>query len=195
MKGTPPVKPRQYTYRTDGPAALAAYRTAVAARAVFTAQLHVDAAAIGGNNGARCGVRGFGGPEYIPGLEPDGSGTIPAGWRIVRDRLEPALRGPGSAAARRWLKEHQPTPGLDRRYVLKGHGLAYQSRVSVGGDGYKSYLPDLFEHDGQLWACYRGEPDGDFPGEPARLTWPACTLAEFHTAQAAAEQDLAARAA
>lgn len=176
-----------YAYRTSDPAALAAYRTAVEARKQFGARLRADAAAIGHNLGVLSAHRGFGGPEEIVGLEPDQTGKTPDGWRIVRGRLEPALRGKGSAAARRWLEDHQPPPDVDRRWVLKKHGLAYQSRIPAAGGTYKGYVPVLFEHDGYLWACYKGRPDGDFPGESSGLTWPACPLDEYETARIGAE--------
>lgn len=185
-----------YVYRTDNPEALAAYRTAVAARAEFGHRLRADAAALGRNNGALVGDTAFGGPEKVVGLDPDTSGAIPAGWRIVRGRLEPAKRGQGAADARRWLDEHQPGADRDPRYVLKAHGLPYQSRVYLGGGSFHAHLPVLFEHDGQLWACYKGKPDGDFPGDPSGLTWPACPLGDYYAAKAAVvrEQELAAAA-
>ena len=179
-----------HAYCTDDPAALAAYRTAVAARAEFSARLRADCAALGGNRGALSSHRGFGGPEQITGLQPDGSGTIPAGWRIVRDSLEPARRGSGSAEARRWLDERQPGADLDPRYALKRHGLAYQSRTYSGRGGtFYTHLPSLFEQDGRLWACYKGKPDGDFPGEPSGLTWQPVALSAYYAAKEAADAE------
>lgn len=173
-------------YRTTDPAAINAYRTAVIARAGFTARLRAATAAIGANTGAVSTYTAFGGPEKIVGLDPDNSGVIPVGWRVVRGDLVPARSGPGAAAARRWLKEHQPAATLDPRYVLKSHGLAYQSRVPTGGGTYDVHLPIVDEHNGVLWACYQGEPDGDFPGEDPGLTWEPRPLEEYYAAKRAA---------
>lgn len=176
---------KQHAYRTDDPVALAAYRTARASRAEFARRLRADTEALGGNDGA-CSSRGaFGGPETIVGLRSDGSATVPAGWRLADDVLVPASRGKGSVEAQRWLAEHQPAPEIDVRYALKPHGLAYQSRIYIGKGDYLVYLPTLFEHDGKLWACYRGEPDGDFPDDPPDLTWPECPLEEYEAAKEA----------
>jgi hypothetical protein len=195
MKGTPLVHTgtgdTKYAYRTFDPAALAAYRTAVAARREYTVRIRAAAAALGGNVGALAGNTSFGGPEKIFGLSPDGSGTVPAGWCIVRRQLEPAKRGPGSAAARRWLEQHQPPPGVDILFVLKDHGLAYQSRVYIGGGSYQVHHPIIIERDDTLFACYLGKPDGDFPEEPAGMTWDELPTAEFWAVKALDDRDRA----
>lgn len=163
-----------HAYATDGPEAIAAYRAARAARTEFSSRLLAAAAALGGNIGPVSGPQGFGGPEVIYGLMPDGSGTTPAGWRIVSrgtsKRLEPATGAAGKNAVR-WLAAFQPPPEVDPLYVLKAHGLAYQSRTRRAGGGHNTHSPIVFEHRGKLWAGYLGQPDGDFPGEPSGLTW------------------------
>jgi hypothetical protein len=185
--------PEKYAYRTDSWAAITAFRATNVARAEFGVRLRDDAAALGGNNGPLSNHRPYGGPEQVVGLDPDGSGAIPHGWRIIGEpaRLTPAPRGKGSAAACRWLEEHQPGPDLDTRHVLKKHGLAYQSRVG-SISSYTIHLPMLFEHDGYLWACYLGEPDGDFPGDPSGMTWPEISVEDFEAAKNAHTADRAA---
>lgn len=175
---------QNHAYSTTDPAALAAHRDALAARAEYAAWIRVAAKQLGGATRGRASIKGFGGPEELIGLDADGSGTVPHGWTLLTgDLLKPLTRGEGASAAKRWLRERQPTPNADPIYALKAHGLAYQSREWVGAGTFKTYLPVLFEHDGELWACYRGKPDGDFPGDPANITWTPRTLAEFETAK------------
>lgn len=175
----------KFAYSTTDPEALAAYRAALVVRREFGARLRRAAAALGDNLGPLVSVKEFGGPEEITGLEPAATGKKPAGWRLVpsRKRLEPAI-GKAGDQARRWLVEHQPPADADPRYVLKAHGLAYYSRVPSARGTQLTLRPHLFEFDDRLWACYRGHPDGDWPGDDPGLTWPQVSLDEFVQAYA-----------
>jgi hypothetical protein len=180
-----------HTYRTTEAAALAAYRAAVAARDEFTAKLHVAIAALGaGKLRPLYCTTAFGGPIALKGLEYLYAGHVPWGWRVVNCRgtyqIEPKSSGAGAAAAKRWLAEHQPSPDCDPRYMLKGHGITYQSRVHFTGGRFNTYFPSLFEYDGALWIWYRdGAPDADFPKEPCEITWERVPVEEMQTAYAA----------
>ncbi len=176
---------QKYAYCTDDPAALDAYRQASARRHEFTMRLRPAAAAIGGNLGPVSAPGGFGGPEEILGLMPDGSGQIPAGWRLRArpQRLEPATGRAGNPA-RKWLSDFKPPPDVDPTYMLKTHGLAYQSRIWKGAT-YTAHHPLVFEHDGLLWACYLGQPEGDDWHEPHNITWPAVDVDDFVAAMIA----------
>lgn len=181
-----------HTYRTTDPAALAAYRAAVAARDEFTTRLLSDITILGaGKLRPLSREVGFGGPVEICGLQYQDDAHVPWGWRVVspngNHRLEPKPSGAGSAAAKRWLAEHQPGPACDPRYVLKTHGITYQSRIHTSGGGFRTYTPAVFEYDDALWVWYRdGDPDADFPGEPCQITWEQVPLADMQKTYAAA---------
>ena len=147
----------EQAYSTDNPEAVAAYRKIVADMAAFGERIREDCAALGGNKGAliRRGI--WGSPDRIVGLEPDGSGQIPPGWRVVRERLEPRRGKPGEDA-RRWLEDHQPP---DVRHGMVEHGLPRHSSVPTE-TGYRI---------DQENAC----------------TWTPRKLSEFHAAREAFE--------
>ena len=171
-----------YAYSTDDPAAVAAFRETRDAITTFAARLKTDCAALGGNDGAyvRRGI--WGSPDEITSLKPDGSGNIPDGWRIVREELEPRRGKPGEGA-RRWLADHQPP---DVRQVMMSHGLPRHSVVADGG-GFRHFAPVLFEHEGTLWACYRGRPGDGFLSDGEECTWQPRRLSEFYAAREGAE--------
>lgn len=190
----------EHCYRTTDPAALAAHRAAVAALAEFTAWLYTEIATLNAGDLKPLSRNGaFGGPVELAGLEYVDASHVPWGWRVLNHkgkyRIEPKSVGAGSAAAKKWLEEHQPGPDRDPRYVLKNHGIAYQSRVHFTGGGFETYTPALFEHDAALWIWYRdGAPDGDFPRDPCQITWDRVPLADMQTAYAAAYEAATDRA-
>lgn len=174
----------EYAFSTDNPAALAAWHDSRAARRVFTERITADTVALGGNKGAlvRSGI--WGSRDELVGLAPDGSGVIPDGWRIVRDRLEPR-RGKAGAGAREWLAAHQPP---DVRHALVEHGLPRHSTLSDRDSGsFRLSSPALFEHDGALWACYEGKPGDHVRSDGTECTWTPRKLSEFHAAREAVE--------
>jgi hypothetical protein len=171
----------EYAYSTGDPAALAAYRETREAVQRFAEALKVDCEALGGNDGAYVRFGVWGGRNKIFGLIPDGSGTIPDGWRLVRDQLEPRRGKPGEAA-REWLDAHQPP---DVRHAMTGHGLPRHSSVPSGTGGYLMKSPVLFEHDDTLWACYEGKPGDRITSTEAGCTWTPRKLSEFHAAREA----------
>lgn len=177
----------QYAYSTDRPEVLAAWRSASEARQEFGRRLAADCETLGGNTGALMN-RGVWGRDRIVGLQPDGSGAVPDGWRAVRGRLEPRRGKPGEAA-RQWLADHQPP---DVRHTLAEHGLPRHSTMPGGpAMTYRLISPVLFELDGTLWVCYEGEP-GDALMSGERLDesiWTLRRLSEFH----AAREELEAR--
>jgi len=167
-----------HAYRTDNLAAIAAFHAARAAGIEHLHRINADRELLGGSTGFVGGPKGFGGPVHLVGLRPDDSGQIPAGWRL--NRRDKILK-PQKPAAVQWLDERQPGNSCDPAYVLKAYGMAYQSRVGTLGD-FLIFYPTVFEHNGYLWAGYRGEPDGDFPGEPAGITWPRVPIYNFRAA-------------
>lgn len=179
----------QYAYSTDNPEAVAAFRQAVADLQAFGERVLADCAALGGNEGPLVHGGIWGSQDRIVGLGPDGSGTIPAGWRIVRGRLEPRRGKPGDLA-RQWLADRQPP---DVRHVMTKYGLPRHSRVPAQSNGFthRMIAPVLFEHEGTLWACYEGKPGDDFDGPEASAaggcSWTLRKLSEFHAAREALE--------
>jgi hypothetical protein len=189
------TRPIITTYSTSDPKALAAYRAAVIARDAFLDQLRSDAAELGGNDGPVI-VFETGGPMRLAGLRPAGEGMSQGwAWRLIRGRLEPARFGPGVAAAQRWLDEHQVPGDCDPRYVLKAHGLAYQTRVGPLSK-YQIHVPVLFEHDDRLWVRYVGQPKGDdvLSDEVFSITWEPVMPSVFLAAKEACEASTAADA-
>jgi hypothetical protein len=160
---------QRYVYATDNPAALDAYRRARADRHEFGTRLLADAAELGHNVGPLSRKTVDGGEEIV-GLKPDGSAVAPLGWHFVErgKRLAPRTGHLGNKA-RRWLADHQPPAGTNPLQVLSVHGLPGVSRIETGGQ-FADFRPVLFEWDGRLWACYRGEPDW--------VTWPQAPLAD-----------------
>jgi hypothetical protein len=176
----------RYAYATDDPDILDAYRASRVARHQFSKKLLPAAAKLGHNAGPLVAKKGSSGREEIIGLKPDGTGKAPAGWHLVNrgKRLAPAV-GRAGDQARRWLVEHQPPAGTDPLAVMLEHGLVELSRVEVGGS-FTDFRPALFEWDGKLWACYKGQPITD-NGTPAEVTWPAVPTEDCLVALARAE--------
>jgi hypothetical protein len=171
----------EYAYSTDNPEAVAAFRQTRADLISFKDRVRAACAELGGNNGplVRQGI--WGSPDEIVGLDPDDSGTIPEGWRIVRGRLEPRRGKPGDGA-RKWLAEHQPP---DMRHAMVGHGLPRHSQTPSNTGGFRLSAPALFEHDGVLWACYSGKPGEGVIDDGQACTWTPRKLSEFHAAREA----------
>lgn len=172
----------QHAYSTGRPEVVAAWRDASEARQEFGRRLAADCEALGGNTGALLNRGVWGSPDRIVALEPDGSGTIPDGWRMVRRQLEPRRGKPGEAA-RRWLADHQPP---DARHTLTGHGLPRHSTMPGGpAMTYRLVSPVLFELDGTLWACFEGKPgDALMTGDAVdESIWAPRRLSEFHAAR------------
>jgi hypothetical protein len=183
----------QYAYSTNDAAAVAAFRQARADLRAYGERVQDACAALGGSKGPLVHHGVWGRPDEIVGLEPDGSGAIPDGWRMVRGRLEPRRGKPGDPA-RQWLADHRPP---DVRHVLTQHGLPRHAAVPAKGQTFTHRLisPVLFEHEGTLWACYEGKPGDRFDGsdEPG-CTWTPRHLSEFYAAREALEASQATKA-
>jgi hypothetical protein len=174
-----------YAYSTDEPEILAAFREAAAAMADYLPRLREEIATIGGAKNPLVFSGMWGSPDELVALEPDGSGVIPDGWRMVRSRLEPRRGGPGEGA-RKWLADHQPP---DIRHTLAAHGLPRHAYLSSPSGGFRLIPPVLFEHDGSLWACYDGEPGRGYLDDGKPCTWTPRRLSEFHAAKEAREAE------
>lgn len=177
----------QFAYSTDNPEAVAVYRAAKDDHAGFAAKLRADVEALGA--GPKVYVRnGFGGPNEVTALEQKGD-YIPEGWRVVRGNLEPRRGKPGDAA-RKWLAGHQPT---DVRHVLTKHGLPRNVWVPSPSQGnYRVCAPEIFEHQGVLWALYEAEPGAGLGFDDSPCTWTPRKLSEFHAAFEAFQESIAA---
>ena len=180
----------QTAYSTDNAAAVAAYRQAKQ-DTTFAERMRADVEALGA--GPRVFVRGggFGTPQRVTALEQKGD-HIPEGWRIVAGNLEPRRGKPGEQA-RQWLADHQP---VDVRHVLTGHGLPYEVWVPNPKAGnYRVCKPEIFEHEGVLWALYEAQPGtGGIVVDDAKCTWTPRKLSEFHAAFEAFQESLPADA-
>jgi hypothetical protein len=173
----------EYAYSTDNPEAVAAFRQTGTDMSTFLTRLRADIAALPGvaNPLVYRGVWGL--RDELVALEPDGSGVVPDGWRLVRGRFEPRRGKPGDAA-RKWLADHQPP---DVRHTLTQHGLPRHVSIATGAGGFRMVSPMLFEHDGVLWACFSAEPSKGFFGDEDPCTWTPRKLSEFHAAREAVE--------
>jgi hypothetical protein len=176
----------QYAYSTDDPETVAAYRQALADRNATGKRIRDDVLALGA--GPRVMARGGSFPgdrQKVVGIEQQGD-HVPDGWRVVRGNLEPRRGKPGDAA-RKWLEDHQP---VDVRHVMEAHGLPRACWIpSRKGDfSYRIVKPELFEHEGTLWACYESEPGKSGSGfDDDACTWTPRKLSEFHAAREAVE--------
>jgi hypothetical protein len=173
----------QHAYSTDNPEIVAAFVAAVQARSAFAARIIADAEALGNNKGPlrTAGVLGL---DRTVGLAPDDPENPPAGWRYMKslNRLEPVARGKAGEAARAWLAAHQPSPAEDGRAVLEGHGLPRTTGMSAMFSSGTVSTPQIFEHDGTVWALYDRKPERE-------CTWTPRKLSEFHAAREAFEAD------
>jgi hypothetical protein len=175
-----------HAYSTDDPNTVNTYLQALAARAEMGKKIAADVKTLGA--GPRVFVRdsGFGGhSRSITAIEQQGD-HIPDGWRVVRGNLEPRPGKPGEAA-RKWLAEHQP---VDVRAVMEKHGLPRSCWLPRAKEfGWTISRPDLFEHNGVLWACYAAKPGTSDSGfDTDKCTWTPRKLSEFHAAREAAEE-------
>lgn len=171
--------PEQHAYSTDSPEIVAAFRDTADAMRSYLPTLREAIAAIPGAKNPL--VRGgfWGSSDELVALEADGSGDVPDGWRIVRGRLEPRRGKPGDDA-RKWLAAHQPP---DVRHTLVDFGLPRHASIPAEGGRFRLVAPDLFEHDGTLWACYDGEPGHGVLDDGKSCTWTPRPLSEFYAAQ------------
>lgn len=172
----------EQVFSTDDPAIVAAFRAAEATRQETARRIIDDAEALGKNRGVqfRAGVWNL--PDRIEGLFVDDPADPPEGWVYVkgRDRLEPR-RGAAGEVARQWLADHQP---FDVRHAMIAHGLPRNARSSAELSGaYRLIPPVVFEHEGVLWAHYRGHLGG-MEGE---CTWTPRKLSEYYAAREAWE--------
>jgi hypothetical protein len=174
----------QHAYSTDNAEAVAAYRKAKADHPTFVERVRADLEALGAGPRIYLQGGGFGSPKTVTALEQKGD-HIPEGWRVVRGNLEPRRGKPGEAA-RQWLADHQP---VDVRHVLVQHGLPRDVWVPNPNAGnYRVCAPEIFEHDGVLWALYEAEPGTEeISFNSARCTWTPRKLSEFHAAREASE--------
>ncbi|WP_431728637.1 hypothetical protein [Verrucosispora sp. TAA-831] len=172
-------------YSTSDPATVAAYRAAADGFQNTARRAQEDSEALGKNKGALIRRHPLFGAEVI-GLAADDPTDPPQGWRYLKsvEHLVPR-RGKAGDPAREWLEEHQP-PKL--RAVMEQHGLPRTSRSDPNSTRYRIMSPALFDHDGTVWALYRGVIDGE-------CTWTPRKLSEYHAAREASEDAAAALAA
>lgn len=154
----------QLVFSTDDPETVAAWRNVQAEFNASREKTWAEAEKIGKNKGPL--VRRSAGDLDVVGLAADDPQDPPAGWRYVREQLEPRRGKPGDEA-RRWLASVQPP---NPRNVMDRHGLPK----------YFGFLgtPGIFEHDGVVWAVYGGKPDGEVGGQ-----WRPRKLSEFYAAK------------
>lgn len=173
-----------HAYSTSDSSALKAYRYATEASRTYGKRIRRDVEALGAGPHVYVNRGMFGSPDKLVALEQDGD-VVPEGWRVVRGRLEPRRGRPGEGA-RQWLADHQP---VDVRHVMQRYGLPRASWVPRGDAfGWRIISPELFEHDGELWACYQGKPgraDSDFDRE--QCTWTPRKVSEYYAAKEAFE--------
>lgn len=155
----------QLVYSTDDPATVAGFRQSQVDFEVARLKAIADAAALGKNKGVL--VRRSLGRVEIVGLAADDPKNPPAGWRYVREQLEPRLGKPGKGA-RQWLTGAQPPSFRD---VME---QKYQLPMHFGFLG----SPGVFEQDGEVWAIYGGEPNGE-----VGPVWRRRKLSEFYAAK------------
>lgn len=134
----------------------------------------VDAAEKIGKNKGLMIQQSFGAMRVV-GLAPVDPKDPPAGWRYVRQQFEPR-RGKAGEAAASWLASVQP-PSM--RDVMKAHGLPRHCSFKYGFFG----TPAMFQHEGAIWALYKGEPDGE-----ASAAWTECKPSQFYAAQEAQQE-------
>lgn len=156
----------EQAFSTNNPTIVAAFKSASAQAQDAMNQAVDDAKALGKNKGLMVGTSAFDGMR-IKGLSPDDPGDPPGGWRMVGGQLEPRRGKPGEVA-RQWLKDHQP-PNV-RGILAEQHGLPLFAIGSPDAMRTRWATPLIFEHDGTLWASYRGRIDGTCTWEPRKLS-------------------------
>lgn len=169
---------QEHAYSTSDPAAVAAFKAASDALGDCQRRNREDAKELGKNNGPMI-LR-----HPLFGLEVVGLATLdpedpPEGWRHLMGvgHLMPR-RGKAGEAPRKWLADHQPP---DLRGIMADHGLPRSSKSDPESMSYRIMTPKLFEHNGTVWALYRGVIDGE-------CSWTPRKLSEFYAALEAAEE-------
>lgn len=169
-----------FAYSTDDPTRVHAYREALAASRRVGINIRRDLHTLGAGPKVYLNHGMFGSKDELVALEQLGD-DIPDGWRVVRGRLEPRRGKPGESA-RQWLADHQP---VDVRQVMTEHGLPRAAWLpQETGFGWRISPPEVFEHDGVLWALYDAEPGESESGfDDQQCEWPACPLSEYYAAK------------
>lgn len=165
----------QLVYSTDDAGIVAAWRQSQIDFEASRLKTNADAEAFGKNKGVL--VRRSLGRLEVIGLVADDPKDPPAGWRYVREQLEPRRGKPGEAA-RQWLADSQPPTfrdALERDYGLPMH---------FGFLG----IPGIFEQGGEVWVVYGGKPDGEIGP-----LWRERKLSEFYAAKERLEAEVATR--
>jgi hypothetical protein len=173
----------EIAYSTDNPEAVAAFRAACAERNEFGPRVKAAAEQLGKNNGALF-FSGVFGPRTCAGLAPADPADPPEGWVYskTKDLLVPR-RGKAGDVARAWLDEHKSP--VDPLNVLSDHGLPRNDDLGADSQGrMRVGVPEVFHHDGVLWAHYRGGPHGLF-GSPKECSWTPRKLSEYFAAREA----------
>lgn len=155
----------QIVYSTDDPATVAGFRQSQEDFEAARLKVIADARALGKNKGVL--IRRSLGRVEVVGLAVDDPKDPPAGWRYVREQLEPRLGKPGEAA-RQWLAAAQPPSFRD---VME---QTYQLPMHFGFFG----SPGVFEQGGEVWVVYGGEPSGE-----VGPLWRRRKLSEFYAAK------------
>lgn len=163
-------------YSTDNPETVTAYLDACRAeRDALNAAVEA-ARTLGGNNGVFVSTGPFG-DRRIVGLAPDPDNPPPAGWtKLQRNTYLTPGRGKAGERAENWLADLQPPTGP--RAVMDGHGLPRYAKSSHESASFAIRTPEIFEHDGTVWALYRGHVEGE-------CTWTPRRLSEYHAAKEA----------
>lgn len=178
-------------YSTDNPEHVTAYRNVLAARNDWSTRVKDGVAALGAgpniwisNGFYKCEITGI----QAKWLPDDQGYHIPDGWRVNKDGILKPRRGKPGESARQWLAGHVMP---DTRAAMAEHGLPREVWALGGSGGYRICGPELFEHDGVLWAKYPLAPsECDFNKQ--ECTWTPRRLSELYAAKEAHE-DAAAR--
>lgn len=182
---------QEQAFRTDDPAVLAAFHEAVRQREEGVDALLAATAKLGKNKGPKVSRGIWGLKDELIGLYADDPADPPEGWRYLKSwgGLRPRRGKPG-LAAQEFLDRHRYL-GNDPLTTLFAHGLVPAAYTPMADGRTSVNSPAVFEHDGALYAKYRGS-FRRWPGtEENRPTWPQIPLSEYHAAyeRAHADQD------
>lgn len=172
----------EQAFSTSKPETVIAFLVAEAAGIGTVRAIVESAAALGKNKGALRSSGMFGTTATV-GLKPDDIADPPDGWIYSKskDMLVPR-RGKAGNPAREWLDANQPAVNV-RAVLHDHHGLPYHDLLGeVDQINRRFNVPQIFHHDGTLWALYQGTP-GFWAGGAIEPTWTRRMLSEYYLAR------------
>lgn len=171
-----------FTY--DDRTAIDEYLTAQRARQAENQRICDAAEQLGNNLGvAVCRNSKQSSPGRIVGLMAAPHTCPPPGWVRRQDNILVPAERPDGEQARAWLAHNQFSDAANTVAVLARHGLPPSADRWDGSLLIGMVTPEVFVHEGRLWAGYNG-------ARPDDCRWSPCVLSRYFAAHEKMTKDL-----